>query len=123
VEALMPARITDPEGITRLMARYNRKWGRSKSAYGECFTASVRLGMAMHERGLTGAALLVAEWDLGNHFAVEHDHWVYDLTIRQFDPDLDFPTMLPRADWEALMRDTIAGIPMEFRLSPLGVRA
>lgn len=119
----MPPLITDPAGITGMMARANRRWSTPGGAIGECYVASSRLQLALHERGHL-AQLLKAQAEGANHYAVLLYGLVADLTVRQFDPFAPYPLLEPRPAWEARMVTTLGLVgagafgPVRFAVEP-----
>lgn len=96
-----------PEAIAVMMAVRNSRWAFPSQASGRCYVASVRLMLAMRERGYANARLINMGFCGGHHIAVLLDDTVYDMTLRQFqdqaDAEIPFPTVLPRSEWVAYM--------------------
>lgn len=117
---MSPVTVRDPEGITAVMARANRHLAKPKSAFGRCYQMAVRTQVAFRQRGTDPSTLVEAHWDSdlsrGNHFAVEVDGTVYDLTLRQFAPDSDFPWVGSVEEWRRLLSDA-TGSPISIRVS------
>ena len=115
----MPAATKTPDGIAGVMARANKSLLKPSGAEGRCYIMSVRLLLAMQQRGLE-AVLVEAHWESilnwGNHFGVEQDGLIYDLTLRQFYPDAEVPWIGTVEEWTRALGE-YTGSPVSVRHS------
>lgn len=103
----MGKKAIEPEDITGVVARANPRWSTQYGAHGRCYDASYRLQCVLIERGHIDAKLIDFSTSTGDHWAVELDGTVYDLTIRQFSNDKPFPWITTKQVWLQYLSDRL----------------
>lgn len=99
----MSTKVRTAEDVVRRLARKSPVWGDSIRCAGMCWHASNTLAVTLDSQGFTEVALVQADGWIGNHYAVQVDDMVYDLTFRQFEPDGPFPLIETFVEWSIRM--------------------